>query len=312
MAFPALLRGHGADQPGRTAGARRAAAAPAIDRRRGRSDALAAGPGSSTVATAPRSPRDTSPGPLNVPLEPSFASYVGWLVPFARRWCCRRRRRRGSPRRRCNCFASGETRSSGHLGGGVDAWAASGARAARPGRGSTELVDELGAGGRARSSTFGRARSGTRATSRVPALLRRRPARPARRSSTVGAADGHLRERLPLVDGREPARRAPASPCGWWRGRASRARFAAGLSRPAGSRLERRLVPAAHVADEPAHLEPHQQRERFGDRDPERGREALGKGGFGERLDRRVLRQREVRGGAPAATTSTPRSSSRS
>ncbi len=87
-------------------------------------------------------------GSLNVPLEPSFASYVGWLVPFATPLVAvgpgRRGARGGMP---CNCVASGGTRSS------ATSAAASMRGPRRAGRRSSfptvrvdELVDELGAG----------------------------------------------------------------------------------------------------------------------------------------------------------------------
>jgi len=86
-------------------------------------------------------------GSLNIPLEPSFASYVGWLVPFAtplvlsvpddealEEACVQLRR-------------IGWDAILGHLGGGVDAWAASGrATSSFPTVRVDQLVDELGAG----------------------------------------------------------------------------------------------------------------------------------------------------------------------
>src|SRR5678815_1250757 len=49
---------------------------------------------------------------------------------------------------------------------------------------------------------------------------------------------------------------------------------------PVRSCLERRLVAATHVADEPAQLQPHQDPDDLVDAHPERGRDAIGEGGF--------------------------------
>ena len=87
-------------------------------------------------------------GSLNVPLEPSFASYVGWLLPFA------------TPVVLCTPDDDALVEASvqlrrigwdavlGHLAGGIDAWTASG-RATRsfPILRLERLIDELAAGG---------------------------------------------------------------------------------------------------------------------------------------------------------------------
>jgi len=85
-------------------------------------------------------------GSLNVPLEPSFASYVGWLLPFATPVVL-------SVPDDALDEASVQLRRIGwdavlgHLAGGIDAWTASG-RATRsfPILRLEQLVDELAAG----------------------------------------------------------------------------------------------------------------------------------------------------------------------
>jgi glyoxylase-like metal-dependent hydrolase (beta-lactamase superfamily II)/rhodanese-related sulfurtransferase len=65
------------------------------------------------------------PGSLNVPLEASFASYVGWLVPFGAPIALLVPDRPGLVEATTQLFRIGYERIEGHLEGGVEAWAAS-------------------------------------------------------------------------------------------------------------------------------------------------------------------------------------------
>ncbi|MGZ5353955.1 MAG: MBL fold metallo-hydrolase [Actinomycetota bacterium] len=84
------------------------------------------------------------PGSLNVPLEESFASYVGWLVPFGAPVALLVPDRPALVEAATQLFRIGYERIVGHLDGGVDAWRASGrALASYPTIGVADLVAEL-------------------------------------------------------------------------------------------------------------------------------------------------------------------------
>jgi hydroxyacylglutathione hydrolase len=86
-------------------------------------------------------------GSLNVPLEPSFASYVGWLVPFATPLVLSVPDDEALGEASVQLRRIGWDAVLGHLGGGIAAWAASGrATNSFPTVRVDELVDELGAG----------------------------------------------------------------------------------------------------------------------------------------------------------------------
>jgi hydroxyacylglutathione hydrolase len=90
-------------------------------------------------------------GSLNVPLEPSFASYVGWLLPFATPVVLSvlddERDDDALDEASVQLRRIGWDAVLGHLEGGIDAWTASG-RATRsfPILRVEQLVDELAAG----------------------------------------------------------------------------------------------------------------------------------------------------------------------
>ena len=87
-------------------------------------------------------------GSLNVPLEPSFASYVGWLVPFATPLVLSVPDDEALDEASVQLRRIGWDAVLGHLGGGSDAWAASGrATSSFPTVRAEQLVDEIGAGG---------------------------------------------------------------------------------------------------------------------------------------------------------------------
>lgn len=84
------------------------------------------------------------PGSLNVPLEASFASYVGWLVPFGASIVLLVPDRAALIEASTQLFRIGYDGVEGHLDGGIDAWKASGRGAARyPTIEVGRLVDEL-------------------------------------------------------------------------------------------------------------------------------------------------------------------------
>ncbi len=86
-------------------------------------------------------------GSLNVPLEPSFASYVGWLVPFATPLVLSVPDDEALEEASLQLRRIGWDTVLGHLGGGVEAWAASGrATSSFPTLRVEQLVDELGEG----------------------------------------------------------------------------------------------------------------------------------------------------------------------
>jgi glyoxylase-like metal-dependent hydrolase (beta-lactamase superfamily II)/rhodanese-related sulfurtransferase len=86
-------------------------------------------------------------GSLNVPIEPSFASYVGWLVPFATPLVLSVPDDEALGEASVQLRRIGWDAVLGHLGGGIAAWAASGrATNSFPTVRVDELVDELGAG----------------------------------------------------------------------------------------------------------------------------------------------------------------------
>jgi glyoxylase-like metal-dependent hydrolase (beta-lactamase superfamily II)/rhodanese-related sulfurtransferase len=62
------------------------------------------------------------PGSLNVPVEASFASYVGWLVPFGEPVALLARDRPALVEASTQLFRIGYERIVGHLDGGIDAW----------------------------------------------------------------------------------------------------------------------------------------------------------------------------------------------
>ena len=66
------------------------------------------------------------PGSLNVPLEDSFASYVGWLVPFDTPIVLVAPDAEARAEATTQLFRIGYDRLLGYLDGGIDAWAASG------------------------------------------------------------------------------------------------------------------------------------------------------------------------------------------
>ena len=86
-------------------------------------------------------------GSLNVPLEPSFASYVGWLLPFATPVVLSMPDDDALDEASVQLRRIGWDAVLGHLAGGIDAWTASG-RATRsfPILRLEQLVDELAAG----------------------------------------------------------------------------------------------------------------------------------------------------------------------
>ena len=66
------------------------------------------------------------PGSLNVPLEDSFASYIGWLVPFGTPIVLVAPDAEARAEATTQLFRIGYDRVFGFLDGGIDAWAASG------------------------------------------------------------------------------------------------------------------------------------------------------------------------------------------
>jgi glyoxylase-like metal-dependent hydrolase (beta-lactamase superfamily II) len=88
-------------------------------------------------------------GSVNIPLEPSFASYVGWLLPFATPLVLVPDDESGDALDEASVQLRriGWDSVLGHLAGGIDAWTASG-RAARsfPILRLERLIDELAAG----------------------------------------------------------------------------------------------------------------------------------------------------------------------
>jgi glyoxylase-like metal-dependent hydrolase (beta-lactamase superfamily II) len=86
-------------------------------------------------------------GSLNIPLEPSFASYVGWLLPFATPLVLSMPDDDALVETSVQLRRIGWDAVLGHLAGGIDAWTASG-RATRsfPILRLERLIDELAAG----------------------------------------------------------------------------------------------------------------------------------------------------------------------
>ena len=86
-------------------------------------------------------------GSLSIPLEPSFASYVGWLVPFATPLVLSVQDEEALGEASVQLRRIGWDAVLGHLGDGIDSWAASGrATSSFPTVRVDRLVDELGAG----------------------------------------------------------------------------------------------------------------------------------------------------------------------
>jgi glyoxylase-like metal-dependent hydrolase (beta-lactamase superfamily II)/rhodanese-related sulfurtransferase len=84
------------------------------------------------------------PGSLNVPLEESFGSYVGWLVPFGAPVVLVVPDPAGLVEASTQLFRIGYERLEGHLEGGVEAWRASGRDVGSyPALGVADLVGEL-------------------------------------------------------------------------------------------------------------------------------------------------------------------------
>ncbi|HET7236161.1 MAG TPA: rhodanese-like domain-containing protein [Actinomycetota bacterium] len=87
------------------------------------------------------------PGSLNVPLEPSFAAYVGWLLPFATPIVLLVESHEGLVEASTQLHRIGWDPVLGHLEGGVATWAASGRETASyPAIGVEQLVAEIGRG----------------------------------------------------------------------------------------------------------------------------------------------------------------------
>jgi hydroxyacylglutathione hydrolase len=86
-------------------------------------------------------------GSLSIPLEPSFASYAGWLVPFATPLVLSVQDEEALEEASVQLRRIGWDAVLGHLGDGIDAWAASGrVTSSFPTVRVDRLVDELGAG----------------------------------------------------------------------------------------------------------------------------------------------------------------------
>ena len=89
------------------------------------------------------------PGSLDVPLEDSFGSYVGWLVPFDARIALLTTDDDGTREAAMQLFRIGYDRLIGVLHGGIDGWRASGREVASfPAISSEDLARELAAGDR--------------------------------------------------------------------------------------------------------------------------------------------------------------------
>jgi hydroxyacylglutathione hydrolase len=87
------------------------------------------------------------PGSLNVPLADSFASYVGWLVPFGAEVVLLVPDHDALVEAATQLFRIGYERVSGHLEGSVDAWGAAGRDlASYPALSVRQLVEELARG----------------------------------------------------------------------------------------------------------------------------------------------------------------------
>jgi rhodanese-related sulfurtransferase len=88
-----------------------------------------------------------APGSLNVPIAESFASYVGWLVPFGDEVVLLVPDRRALVDAATQLFRIGYDRVTGYLEGGIDAWEASG-RDVRsyPTMSAQDLVEDIGRG----------------------------------------------------------------------------------------------------------------------------------------------------------------------
>jgi hydroxyacylglutathione hydrolase len=87
------------------------------------------------------------PRSINVPLEPSFASYVGWLLPFGEPLALLVEDRGALLEASTQLFRIGIERIEGYLDGGIAAWRDSGAELSSfPAIEVRHLVDELRAG----------------------------------------------------------------------------------------------------------------------------------------------------------------------
>ncbi len=87
------------------------------------------------------------PGSLNIPLEPSFASYVGWLLPFATPVVLSVRDRDGLAEATVQLRRIGWDAVLGHLAGGIEGWTSSGrTTTSYPTVRVEELVGELAEG----------------------------------------------------------------------------------------------------------------------------------------------------------------------
>jgi glyoxylase-like metal-dependent hydrolase (beta-lactamase superfamily II)/rhodanese-related sulfurtransferase len=84
------------------------------------------------------------PGSLNIPLEPSFAAYVGWLLPFVTPVVLLAESRDALVEASTQLHRIGWDTILGHLEGGIGAWASSGREVASyPAIGVEELVAEI-------------------------------------------------------------------------------------------------------------------------------------------------------------------------
>ncbi|HZB24024.1 MAG TPA: rhodanese-like domain-containing protein, partial [Gaiellaceae bacterium] len=88
-----------------------------------------------------------APGSLNVPIAESFASYVGWLVPFGEEVVLVVPDHRALVDAATQLFRIGFDRVTGYLEGGIEAWGASG-RDVRsyPTMSVQDLVEDIGSG----------------------------------------------------------------------------------------------------------------------------------------------------------------------
>jgi hydroxyacylglutathione hydrolase len=89
------------------------------------------------------------PGSLNIPLEESFASYVGWLVPFGAPIALLAPDRNALVEASTQLFRIGYERIEGALDGGIEAWRSSGRElASYPTVAVADLAAELRRGDR--------------------------------------------------------------------------------------------------------------------------------------------------------------------
>jgi len=111
--------------------------------------AAALGDGASLVDTrdGPSFAAAHVPGALNVPLEASFAAYVGWLLPFGTRVVLLVGTDQDLVEATTQLHRIGWDAVAGHLEGGLDAWTASGRQTSSyPVIGVRELIPELRSG----------------------------------------------------------------------------------------------------------------------------------------------------------------------